>query len=240
MPVVGSSAYNTAGQVMALVRSLVNDAAGIVFTDALVLPFVNSAYRKVQRGLANTGAGTFISDNVTVIVAAVSAPDSSLQVVINDATAPPNQLPTDLLVPLKLWERPASSAAEFGEMTDLTRRGGLPSRRQGAALEVWEWRADGIYFLGATQATQVRIRYAKAYPDLADASSQILVRSAQDAIAYYAAAMAASSRGSPLAAVWAEAGDDFIEDLISAAARREQQTLRRRRPYRWRSGVSYL
>ncbi len=234
MPVVGSSAYNTAGTITTLMRSLLNDSAGNLFTDGLLIPFVNSAYRKVQRALANAGVGTFIVDNVTVVVTAVAAADASLQVVINDATAPPNQLPTDLLVPVKLWERPNLSTNDFIEMVDLTDHGGLPSRPQGLTLDVWEWRGDGIYFLGATQDVQVRIRYQKVYPDLADATSNVLVRNAQEAIAFFAAAITAMSRGSPLAEKWDQAGDDALEDLIVRAAQREQNTNRRRRPYSWR------
>ena len=44
MPVVGSSAYNTAGQITSLVRSLLNDAQGNLFTDTVLLPYANSAY----------------------------------------------------------------------------------------------------------------------------------------------------------------------------------------------------
>jgi hypothetical protein len=183
MPVVGSSAYNTAGQITSLVRSLLNDAQGNLFTDAVLLPYVNSAYRKLQRALGNAGGGGFLTENVTLIVPALTAPDTSLQVSITDATPPPNQLPTDLLLPSKLWERPNASTQDFIEMVDLTQHGGLPSRVQNVTLSVWEWRADGIYFLGATQDTQIRLRYLKAYPDLTDATSPVLVRSAQEAIA---------------------------------------------------------
>ncbi len=58
MPVVGSSAYNTAGQITSLVRSLLNDAQGNLFTDTVLLPYLNSAYRKVQRAIGNAGGGT--------------------------------------------------------------------------------------------------------------------------------------------------------------------------------------
>jgi hypothetical protein len=238
MPVVGSSAYNTAGQITSLVRSLLNDAQGNLFTDAVLLPYVNSAYRKLQRALGNAGGGGFLTDNVTLIVPAVTAPDTSLQVSITDATPPPNQLPTDLLLPSKLWERPNGSTQDFIEMVDLTQHGGLPSRVQNVILSVWEWRADGIYFLGATQDTQIRLRYLKAYPDLTDATSPVLVRSAQEAIAYAAAALAGWSRGSPLAEKWDDAAGDAIEDLICEAVRREQQSARRRRPFSSRSGYT--
>src|SRR5229473_6368 len=209
MPVVGSSAYNTAGQITSLVRALLNDAQGNLFTDAVLL-----------------------------VVPAVTQVDTSLQVSITDATAPPNQLPTDLLVPVKIWERANTSSDDFVEMVDLSQHGGLPSRVQNVVLSVWEWRADGIYFLGATQDTQIRLRYLKAYPDLTDATSPVLVRNAQEAIAYAAAALAAWSRGSPLAEKWDDAAGDAIEDLISEAVRREQQSARRRRPFSARSGYT--
>ena len=238
MPVVGSSAYNTAGQVTALTRSLLNDAQGNLFTDTVLLPYVNSAYRKVQRAIGNAGGGGFIQDDALLVVAAVTAVDTSLQVAITDATAPPNQLPTDLVVPAKIWERPNGSTDDFLEMVDLSQHGGLPSRAQDITLSVWEWRNDGIYFLGATQDTQIRLRYLKAYPDLTDATSPVLVRNAQEALAYAAAALAAWSRGSPLAAKWDEAASDAIEDLIIAAVKREQQSQRRRRPFSSRSGYT--
>ncbi len=238
MPVVGSSAYNTAGQITALVRSLLNDAQGNLFTDAVLLPYANSAYRKLQRALGNSGGGGFIQDDALLVVVAVPAADASLQVSITDATAAPNQLPTDLLVPIKLWERTSGSADDFSEMVDLTRHGGLPSRPQNTALNVWEWRADGLYFVGAMQDVQIRLRYAKAYPDLTDATSPVLIRNAQEAIAYATAALAGWARGSPLAEKWDGAAEDAIEDLVAAAVRREQQTSHRRRPFSSRSGYA--
>jgi hypothetical protein len=239
MPVVGSSAYNTGGQITSLVRSLLNDSQGNLFTDTLLLPYLNSAYRKVQRAIGNAGAGGFIQDDVLLVVAAVAQQDPSLQVSITDATAPPNQLPTDLLVPLKIWERPNGSSDDFAEMVDLTRHGGLPSRDQDVSLSVWEWRAAGLWFVGATQDTQIRLRYLKAYPDFTDSTSPVLVRNAQEALAYATAALAGWARGSPLAEKWDDAATDAIEDLVNAAVRREQQSQRRRRPYSSRPGFGW-
>ncbi len=238
MPVVGSSAYNTAGQITSLVRSLLNDAQGNLFTDAVLLPYLNSAYRKVQRNIGNAGGGGFIQDDALLVVTAVAQQDASLQVSVTDATAPPNQLPTDLLMPLKLWERANLSSDEFVEMVDLTRHGGLPSRVQDVVLSVWEWRGDGIWFVGATQDTQIRLRYLKAYPDLVDATSPVLVRNAQEALAYATAGLAGWARGSPLAEKWDQAAEDATEDLVVAAVRREQQSSRRRRPFSARSGYT--
>ena len=240
MPVVGSSAYNTAGQITALIRSLLNDASGNLFTDGVLIPYVNSAYRKVQRALAAAGQETFLVDDALLVVPAISAVDSSLQVTINDQTAPPNQLPTDLLEPLEVWERANLSDDDFTPVVDLSGRGGLPAIEQGPALRFWEWRQDGLCFVGATQDVQIRLRYQKSYPDFTDGTSVVLVRNAQEAIAFAGAAMAALARGSPLAAQWDAAAADAIEDLVTQTVRRDQRGGHRRRPYSWRSGFAPL
>ncbi len=238
MPIVGSSAYNTAGQITALIRSLLNDAAGNLFTDGVLMPYVNSAYRKVQRALAAAGQETFLVDDVLLVVSAIAEVDPSQQLVINDATAPPNQLPSDMLAPLDVWERASGSTDNFIQMADLTGRGGLPSVEQGASLRFWEWREDGLWFIGATQNTQIRVRYQKSFPDFSDGTSVVLIRNAQEAIAYFGAAMAALARGSPLADRWSDAAGDALEDLISTTVRRDQRGGRRRLPYSARAGYA--
>ncbi|HET9402519.1 MAG TPA: hypothetical protein VFO34_16360 [Candidatus Acidoferrales bacterium] len=238
MPVVGSSAYNTAGQITQLIRSLLNDAAGNLFTDSVLLPYVNSAYRKAQRALAAAGQETFLVDDVLLVVPAVAEVDSSQQVMINDNTAPPNQLPTDLLAPVSLWERPNGSADDFMPMVDVSARGGLPSLQQESTLRFWEWRQDGIWFIGATQDTQIRLRYQKAYPDFTDGTSVVLVRNSQEAMAYAGAAMAALARGSPFAERFDGIAADALEDLITATVRRDQEGGRRRRPFSSRTGYA--
>jgi hypothetical protein len=230
-----TTAYNTAGQITTLVRSLLNDAAGNLFTDGALMPYLNSSYRKVQRALENVQSGSQLSDDALLVVPAISAIDPAARASITDATASPNQLPANLLVPLRLWERPSGSSADFVEMADLTNHGGLPSESQTSTLNYWEWRADGIYLLGATQATQVRLRYRKAFPDLVDASSSVLLRNAQDVLAFFTAAMASAARGAPQALRWDSAGADALEDLIVRATQREQYSGRRRRPYRSRA-----
>src|SRR4029077_18779282 len=128
----------------------------------------------------------------------------------------------------KLWERANGSSDDFIEMTDVSGHDGLPSEPQTQMLRYWEWRADGVYFIGATQDTQIRLRYQKSYPDLTDATSPVLIRQAQEAIAYAAAALAGAARGAPQAEGWDAPPADAIEDLIVRATQREQQTCRRR------------
>ena len=149
-------------------------------------------------------------------------------------------MPTDLLVPVQLWERANLSSDDFIEITDFTDHDGLPSEPQAQTLRYWEWRADGLYFLGATQDTQIRLRYQTSFPDLVDATSPVLIRNAQEALAYAAAAMAGAARGAPQAERWDIAAIDALEDLLVRATQREQQTGRRRRPFSSRAGFAPL
>lgn len=239
MPILGSTAYNTLGSVTSLVRSLLNDQNSNVFTDTVLLNYANSAYRTLQRKVANVGGGGFISDDVLLVIPAVPAAqqDPGTQVVLNDASTPPNQLPQNLLVPLKIWERPNLSSQDFAELVDLTNHGGLPSRLQGMFLDVWEWRTDGIYFIGATQDIQIRLRYQAAYPDLTGPNDFILIRGAQEAIAYVTAGLAGMARGAPLAEQMEQLAVDYIEDVILENVRTNQVSATRRRAYGARAGI---
>ena len=239
MPIVGSTAYNQVSSVTLLVRSLLKDATGNVFTDSVLLPYLNSAYRKTQHRLRNSGASLFKTDDVLLVVKAVPSADQDpgTQTVLNDATPPPNQLPTNLLAPVKIWERANGSTNDFAEMVDLTEHGGLPSRIQTSVLQEWEWRTDGIYFVGATQDVQIRLRYYSMLPDLVGPTDVILIRGAQEALAYLTAAMAGFARENPMAQHWDDAGVDAMEDVVQLYTRMQQHSGTRRRPYGWRSGL---
>jgi hypothetical protein len=208
---------------------------GVIFPDPILIPYLNSTYRRLQRALAMTGATLFRVDNLELVVAKVTTVDPSAQVSITEATAPPNQLPPDLIMPLKLWERLNLSTDAFVEMNNLTYAGGLPSREQGERLQEWEFRSDGLFFVGATQDTQIRLRYQKALPNLSDGASSIGIRNSQEYLSFGIAAQACNARGSPLAEKWDTAAEDSLEALVAASTRQQQFSPRRRRPYGIRS-----
>jgi hypothetical protein len=52
--VLPTTEYSQAEDALTLARALVNDSAGAVFTDSLLMPLLNSGYRGLQRELAET------------------------------------------------------------------------------------------------------------------------------------------------------------------------------------------
>src|SRR5712692_7575517 len=102
MPVIASTAYGQAEDALNLARSFMNDASGVVFSDAVLMPMLNSAYRSLQRELAENGVTVLMAQidlNLALDPVAGIAPNPPE---IFDVSAP--QLPVDLLAPHALWE----------------------------------------------------------------------------------------------------------------------------------------
>lgn len=232
MPVIGSSAYNTAGQICAIVRSLLNDPAANLYTDGLLMPYINSAYRKVQRALAAAGEETFLVDDTFLHF----QPQPKPFVVVTT--------PTDMLTPMEIWERRDKSTDDFQRMTHLMGKAGkerpdewidltteTPDETCDHIFNAWQWEIDNLYMRVVGNPIEIRLRYQKAFPEFTDGSSVVLIRNAQEAISYNAAALAALARGNPLAESWDKAAQDALEDLIVTNTRRRIRRIAHRSPY---------
>lgn len=227
---------------------------GKKYTDTLLMPFVNSAYRALQRGLKATGSTEFKTGQAFVTIPGLSFLEPSTQVYLDftgltinsDANPAPTfldanpdgQLPADCLLPRKLWERQTGAAYDFCPMIDLTNTGGLPSRPQGFVLSCWEWIGDHLAFIGAQQDNDIKIEYDRSLPAVSDGSAQLLVLNSEDYHAYAVASMASKSRGGKNTQEWDSAADESKEKLINAYTRTQQFTARRSRGFSSRRGVS--
>src|SRR5580658_10108465 len=192
MPVVPTTAYSQCEDALNLARALLNDTAGAVFTDTLLMPLLNSAYRALQRELAENGVSVLVEQQD---VALATDPTSGITPIeISDVSSP--QLPTDCLAPHKLWERSTCNTTDvFVPMEKFTSGGGMLNLQPSSYLRLWEWREDKINLIGATQSITVRVRYEKVLPILTLGTDPVQIRSATDALGYATAALAARSRG---------------------------------------------
>ncbi len=233
MPVLSTTAYDQAESALNLTRALINDTAGSVFNDATLMPLLNSAYRALQRELAEAGV------SVLVAQADLDLPLTSglTTTELTDTSNP--QLPTDLMVPHQLWEQQTDSGDLFVPLEKIV--GGLPNLQPGTFLRMWEWREDTIQLLGATSEVTVRLRYEKVLPQLVLGTDPILIRASNDALAYATAAVAARARGArALAADMQSTAMEATQKLIERYIRPEQFKARRRKPYGYHSRVIYL
>ena len=238
MPVLPTTAYSQAEDALTLARALVNDTSGAVFTDTLLMPLLNSAYRGLQRELAENGVSVLMEQQDLELDQNVSSGVTNTE--ISDVSSP--QLPTDCLMPHVLWERATANTGDvFVPMEKFTSGGGMLNLQPSCYLRLWEWREDKINLIGATQSITVRVRYEKVLPVLTLGTDPVQIRSATDALGYATAALAARSRGARALAVdLLGAAQTAIENLINRYIRPEQTTGRRRKPYGYRRGVVYL
>jgi hypothetical protein len=238
MPVLPTTAYSQAEDALTLARALVNDSAGVVFTDALLMPLLNSAYRALQRELAENGVSVLVEQQDIELDLNGSTGITNTE--ISDVSSP--QLPTDCLMPHMLWERATANTTDvFVPMEKFTSGGSMLNLQPSTYLRLWEWREDKINLIGATQSITVRARYEKILPELTLGTDPVQIRSATDALGNATAALAARSRGARALAIdLLGAAQTAIENLINRYVRPEQTKGRRRRPYGYRARVIYL
>ena len=215
-----------------------NDTSGAVFTDTLLMPLLNSAYRGLQRELAENGVSVLMEQQD--IDLDLNGSTGATNTEISDVSSP--QLPTDCLMPHMLWERATANTGDvFVPMEKFTSGGSMLNLQPSGYLRMWEWREDKINLIGATQSITVRVRYEKVLATLTLGTDPVQIRSATDALAYATAALAARSRGARALAVdLLGAAQTAIENLINRYVRPEQTTGRRRKPYGYRRRIVYL
>ena len=238
MPVVPTTAYSQAEDALNLARALLNDSAASVFTDTLLMPLLNSAYRGLQRELSENGVSVLAEQQD--IELDVNSSTGVTNTEISDVSSP--QLPTDCLVPHMLWERATSNTTDvFVPMEKFMSGGDMLNLQPSSYLRLWEWREDKINLIGATQSITVRVRYEKVLPILTLGTDPVQIRSATDPLAFATAALAARSRGQrALAADLVGAAQMATENLIERYVRPEQLKGRRRKPYGFRRRIVYL
>lgn len=190
-------------------------------TDAVLVPFANAAYRKLQRRMLNAGSK---STSTEVILTNVAAGLTQL----SDTSTP--QLPVDFLAPRELFERIAGSGTGFVGFVPMHPVDVLPNTPQAGYNGVFAWWGDTLNFLGATSILDIRLRYFVGFPAISDASSVLTVRGAMDTVACWTAFLAATSRGAVNANLFATMFEDEMREFLTMQIHSRQYLVSRRRP----------
>lgn len=251
MPTLLTTAYGNCEGVLNLARALVNDAriaGGDVLTDVAPFTFqyLNAAYSDIQFDLANSGYQEFTAEDWLIGIPPVTTVDPATRVIIDDSgthivtatgagssnSATP-VLPFDLLAPLRCWERINGSTDEPSPLAKP--KDGLRSASQSGFLQQFEWRTEGLTFLGATQTQDLQLRYVKQLASMALPTDPVPIRGVQNAAAYYVAAYFVAARSPAQAAIWQQMGEAAVQQFKTRTAREQQRTSHRRRPFSFRS-----
>lgn len=250
---VPQGGFPTIDEVMQLARSIVNDtftgingAQGRILTNdaQFTLPYLNSAFRKVQRRLRNEGVTFPIRDGIILNnLTPVASQDPAVFVSVGfngyfdglQMNASP-KLPGDCMQVSVVRQRQHGSQAQFTRMTQAQE--GLATGLKNNWLGQWEWRGYQIFMNGSNVVQDIMIRYLSGQPPInvpaaQFATTNIYILDSQDALANLVALKFGNARGAKadqLAQVKADA-EEAIDEMAQEYIRRQQTVNYQRASY---------
>ena len=200
-------------------RVLLNDVGIQIYTDDVLLPFVQLAYGEAEKHLTVNGIGAVkeLSQVVTVI-----PPQKTITV---------NEI-NDMVLPIALSER-GQGETDFSPMT----MGKWESTAEPSSSVIgrWIWRENEIKFAGSTSIREIKVKYMKGFPLLVNNQSPILINSSLEFLSYRTASLASRYIGgneSRSTALDIDAGR-LLPVMIATEIKNTQQLPVRRRPFRF-------
>ncbi len=174
-------------------RAHLADVAAEVWTDGVLLPFTNRAYRTCARYLRSKDTGIFRRESAPISVATtdVGLARTAVTNYPTYLTAAPL-----LLRPIEIREALSGGSATWTAMRSSD--GFMPIDAKVAPLEIWDWRNDRIIFPSHTAGTVLlQILYDADLTEFTSATSSgqtVAIPDALDALALMTASFVAKSR----------------------------------------------
>ena len=218
------------------------------------LQAVNNAWRYEQDRLRELGYSELTNETVIPNITPVYGTDPATLIWLSwvgyfngNALNTAIYLPSDFDHPLKIWERWSGEDAEFTDPPMQKILDGLPMVQKTSGMRFWEWRSGAIYSLGSQVNEDLRIRYAKYFPDFADIGTTRwlnqpipIVRGA-DALSWFICAEFALSQigvnqnAAEAVEIFQQKGEGALDRIFNLDVRADQRVNVQRRP-RGRSG----
>ena len=164
-------------------RSKLNDRAGDIFTNEVLLPFLNDSWEELQSELQVHGLPATTQTTQVLQIA-----PGTLKL---DGQSTPN-LPANLIEPLDVYER-VPGTERWSSMQE--RPYGLYRGELGSRLGTWRWEEDGLQFIGSYNPVEILIRYTRSFDEFLGENSPIPLPGAKLFYIYRTAAHAAQDIG---------------------------------------------
>ena len=200
-------------------RALLNDLDAIIYTDEVLLPFVQAANDELSDHLISNGVPVQkqIEEDIDVATGEIEL-----------------TLPLDLIVPVRLFEK--ADGANDDTYIPMTRKSWEPVDAQTEILQYWVWRNQQILFLGATTDRTVRLLYIRMLAEIVDENSDVEVIGSVNFLSNKVASLAAGSIGGNDvdSQKWELKSIPHRDKLLQIAVRNGQSLRGRRKPFRLR------
>jgi|SRR5690242_4403095 len=252
LPPTGRAPYDTVQSVLNLARVRINDAINTIDGDTLkntaafTQVAVNAAWRKMQDDLANKGYNGLVDRVILSFIPATTDLDPASQCFIDWTQAfiggtyyDAPVLPPDLIVPLRLWERPSNQGWGFTPMQNYI--DGLPSCMKQGYNRIWQWHGNRLEFPGSLAIEDFQIEYAKYLNDFEDTvddqgqpvpwyTLDVPIVRCQDAFADYIAYEVTAARGDAVALTFQASAEAKSSKIFNREVRQKQRVNLRRIP----------
>jgi hypothetical protein len=134
-----------------------NDASKTLYTDAIQLPFLQTAARDLEIECVKHDIQVLEEVSAVKDVAALAT-----------TLASP---PADIIVPKEMWERAEGETLE-SNWVPMTRVTDMPKVDQTETLRYWEWRENLINFLGSSAAREIKLVYYRTSAAISSGASE--------------------------------------------------------------------
>ncbi len=207
-------------EALKIARTHLNDDRKLHWSDPTLMPKARQAHRELQLELVLNGIA---------VVREVSA-DFSVAKGAKDLGA---DLPTDLVDPIRMWEKGVGEPDELYREMDL--KAFIPTVALESKLRYWCWREEVISFLGATEDRVVRLMYKKGLSVPNKVSDPIGLTFGELFIGPRIAAIVAASTGKDSSAsAFNDEAYKNLDKIIRANVLPMQRTPVRKRPFGFR------
>lgn len=189
-----------ASDVMDAAAALLNDTALSTFSYAAQLPYVKRANEILETVMLANGIS--VQRQVSaVLTVPVSAVNNDLSGLVG--------YPSDMLVPIRCWERTAGSGLTYSLMTELDWE---PEIVPTVSLTYWVFRNNKIYTPGSTASANVKVDYWRQLSAITAAGSSEEVAASKVYLSAKTAELCARYIGQNK-----EIADDLLTDEVGPA-----------------------
>jgi hypothetical protein len=213
-----------ASEVMDRSRAVLNDVAKDLYTDTVLLPYLQIANDDLSDELVDNGATVPKEVSVDLIL-----PVGSKSPV----------LPADFIVPIEVFEKNSGETDDYYRF--MRQRDFLPNGLPGNELGVWSWREQTINTQGSTQGKSLRVRYYRLIASMAGVNSNVELAHALNYLAYHTAALAAEHIGQNRTKAIDLESQAMIKlgKLLKKEVKQNQARVFRRRPFKLNRYITY-
>lgn len=208
-----------AGQSLDSSRAHLNDIGATIWTNTVLLPFLQEAHRELRAIVILNGIP--VTNEVSSIIAVPAG--------TSDITGL-GTYPTDLIVPI--WMKERQQGQTLDDFIEMTPRDFLPDVNPDIWLFWWCWRHEKVFVNPSLNNEDIQLRYRRQIPTPAATGDSLGWLNAEMYTSYRTAALACQSIGEIEKAQGLDAQAKANLDTVVRLNAKQIQTLpARRRPY---------